>query len=80
MPPDIARECLTGARRTRDEHSFLLGRYPEEKHGQALVKDIPVGRMGQPEDVGYMVAFLASELAGYISGQVFILDGGRTFK
>ncbi|NPV71847.1 MAG: SDR family oxidoreductase [Firmicutes bacterium] len=36
--------------------------------------------MGQPEDVGYMVAFLASELAGYISGQVFILDGGRTFK
>lgn len=59
---------------------FLLGRYPGEKDRQALVRDIPVGRVGQPEDVGYMVAFLASDLAGYISGQVIILDGGRTFK
>lgn len=37
---------------------------------------IPFGRMGKPEDVAHMVAFLAGDGADYITGQVFCVDGG----
>jgi 3-oxoacyl-[acyl-carrier protein] reductase len=37
---------------------------------------IPVGRVGQPEDVAHLVAYLVSEGAGFISGQVIYLSGG----
>ena len=43
---------------------------------QEMVKQIPVGRLGTPEDVSQMVAFLASEATSYITGQVFHVDGG----
>ena len=48
--------------------------------GEKLVADarasIPVGRLGQPDDVAAAVAFLASEEAAYITGQVLCVDGG----
>lgn len=37
----------------------------------------PVGRTGAPEDIAALVAFLASEDAGFITGQVYTIDGGR---
>jgi 3-oxoacyl-[acyl-carrier protein] reductase len=40
------------------------------------LKNVPLGRLGQPEDVARAVAFLASEAAGYITGQVIRVDGG----
>lgn len=43
---------------------------------QAMLSTIPVGRAGNPEDVAAAVAFLASEEAGYITGQVLSVDGG----
>ena len=43
---------------------------------QAMLSTIPVGRAGTPEDVAAAVAFLASEEAGYITGQVLSVDGG----
>ena len=42
----------------------------------ALVKNIPLGRLGQPSDVASMVAFLASHESGYITGATFFVDGG----
>jgi 3-oxoacyl-[acyl-carrier protein] reductase len=41
------------------------------------LKLIPLGRWGQPEEVADVVAFLASEEAGYITGQAVLIDGGR---
>ncbi|MBN2104539.1 SDR family oxidoreductase [bacterium] len=41
-----------------------------------LISQIPLGRMGNPEEFGYFVAFLASERAGYVTGTSFQIDGG----
>ncbi|MDZ7789069.1 MAG: 3-oxoacyl-ACP reductase FabG [Xanthomonadales bacterium] len=41
-----------------------------------LLAAIPAGRFGQPEEVGALAAFLCSEAAGYINGQVIGVDGG----
>lgn len=43
-----------------------------------LQKQIPLGRLGNPQDVADAVLFLASEAAGYITGHVLTLDGGLT--
>ena len=48
---------------------------PEYRQWQAD-NEIPVGRYGEPEDVANLVCFLASPLAGYISGAVIPVDGG----
>ena len=43
---------------------------------EKMLTDIPLGRMGEPEDVANAVLFLASEQASYITGQVVNVDGG----
>lgn len=44
----------------------------------AMVKAVPMRRLGRPEDIGPAVAFLASEQAGYITGQTLSVSGGLT--
>ena len=47
-----------------------------DKAREALTSLIPLGRVGQPEDVAAAVAFLVSDRAAYITGQVLSVDGG----
>jgi 3-oxoacyl-[acyl-carrier protein] reductase len=42
-----------------------------------MVKSIPMKRLAEPADVGWAVRFLASEEAGYITGQTIVIDGGQ---
>lgn len=53
-------------------------RRTSEDIAREVVRTIPVGRMGTPEELGATVAFLASERAGYITGAVLQVDGGFT--
>jgi 3-oxoacyl-[acyl-carrier protein] reductase len=50
---------------------------PEEVR-QAYLASVPAGRMGTPDDIAYAVNFLASDHAGFITGQRIIVDGGRS--
>jgi NAD(P)-dependent dehydrogenase (short-subunit alcohol dehydrogenase family) len=40
----------------------------------------PAGRVGEPEDVGQLAVYLASDASSFVTGQVIVIDGGRTSK
>jgi len=49
-----------------------------EKVKASMLAQIPLKRFGSPEDVAGLAAFLASDAAGYITGQTFVVDGGMS--
>lgn len=59
------------------EAGFALARDPESARRDAVMRH-PVGRLGVPADVANTVAWLASNEAGYVTGQCFTIDGGLT--
>src|SRR5580658_1417363 len=61
------------------------GFIPVERHADvpdeirnAYLASVPAGRMGTPGDIAHAVSFLASEGAGFITGQRIVVDGGRS--
>lgn len=83
LMPDLARDGITinlvlpGSFLT----DRILGRAAGdpaviENLQKAAAQNIPVGRMGDPRELGDLVAFLASERASYITGAVYQVDGG----
>lgn len=53
----------------------MTSELPEEVKA-AMLKEIPLARFGQPEDIAQVVAFLASDASAYMTGQVLRVDGG----
>jgi 3-oxoacyl-[acyl-carrier protein] reductase len=47
---------------------------------KAILETIPLGRLGQPEEVAALACFLASDAAAYITGQTFAIDGGMVMS
>lgn len=55
-----------------------FGNFPDPAAARAEVeRKHPVGRLGTPDEIGALVAFLCSPLAGFISGTTVLIDGGR---
>lgn len=43
---------------------------------EAITAQVPMGRLGKPEEIGHLVSFLASEMAGYMTGATLNINGG----
>ena len=63
------------------------GWIPVERHADAQAEDlqrylaeVPVGRLGVPDDVAAIVSFLASDAAGFLTGQRITVNGGHTVE
>ncbi|MFN3685725.1 SDR family oxidoreductase [Salinarimonas sp.] len=85
---DAARDGVTinhllpGSIRTRRTDEYLAIRAAavggEDAAFSELVRDIPAARLGLPEEIAALCAYLASPLAGFVTGQTICIDGGRT--
>ena len=62
---------LPGLTRTPTIENFMAARYKE-----AIIKDTPLGRMAEPEEIAHAIAFLASEEASFITAAVIPVSGG----
>jgi NAD(P)-dependent dehydrogenase (short-subunit alcohol dehydrogenase family) len=52
--------------------------WKDEHYRRHLETTQPIGRIGQPDEIGYLALYLASTEASYVTGQTFIIDGGAT--
>ena len=68
----VQTEYLTS---TLESRAHSQGRSSDEVINETIL-GIPIGRMGKPEEVGDLVAFLGSERAAYLTGTSVVLDGG----
>jgi NAD(P)-dependent dehydrogenase (short-subunit alcohol dehydrogenase family) len=58
---------------------LLNVRYGEPEARRKLTATVPVGRLGRPEDVAALAAYLLSPWGDFVCGQAILVDGGRTF-
>jgi NAD(P)-dependent dehydrogenase (short-subunit alcohol dehydrogenase family) len=75
-PYNIRVNCLApGLIRTPLTARWLDTEHDKRAHYE---RNVPLGRIGLPQDCGGVAAFLASDAAAYITGQVLVVDGGLT--
>jgi 2-hydroxycyclohexanecarboxyl-CoA dehydrogenase len=75
---EIARDGITANTVCPGPTDTPLFRTQPERLQEALVKAVPMRRLGAPEDVAHAICFFASGQAGYITGQVLSVSGGLT--
>lgn len=63
----------------RNIKAGTLGNIYSESQVRKLIEKIPLKRLGTPEEVANVALFLCSDLSTYITGQIILVDGGRTF-
>ena len=74
-PDGITVNCVPPGRINSEQ--ILERLHPTEENRRAFIAaNIPIGFFGEPEDMAYLIAFLASPLARYITGEVIHVDGG----
>ncbi len=64
----------------RWERRAAVGGYDVGRDVARFISDIPMGRVGTPDEVANTILFLASEESGFITGAEIVVDGGRTAK
>ena len=70
------RECeLEGCASVALRHDPGL-RSEDPRQRAQLLAEIPLGRVGDPQDVAAVCAFLASDAAAYVTGSTYVVDGG----
>lgn len=52
----------------------------QESHDRHIIDSTPMGRCGRPEEVGDVIAFLATDAASYMTGSEIYVDGGWTAR
>ena len=80
---NIRCNCISPARvHTPFVDGFLSKNYPgkEAEMFEKLSKTQPIGRMGKPEEIGYLALYLCSNEASFITGTCLMVDGGYTAK
>ena len=60
--------------------NYINAQQDPEAAWEGLYRMHPVGRVGQPADVGRLAVFLAGDESAFVTGQVIVVDGGRTSK
>jgi NAD(P)-dependent dehydrogenase (short-subunit alcohol dehydrogenase family) len=52
--------------------------WKDEEYRHRLETTQPIGRVGQPDEIGYLALYLASDEASFVTGQIYVVDGGAT--
>jgi 3-oxoacyl-[acyl-carrier protein] reductase len=74
-PDGITVNCLPPGRINSEQTLTRL--HPTDENRRAFIAaNIPIGYFGEPDDMAYLIAFLASPLARYITGEIIHVDGG----
>jgi len=78
LAPDIRVNSIQPRTIETDLFQARYAHAPLEQ--EKLMNQIPLKRVGQPDDIANAIAFLASDWASYITGQILLIDGGRTYQ
>ena len=74
-PKNVRVNCIApGLVRT----DFARALWEDEKRSEGAPRDHPLRRIGEPDEIGGIAAFLASRAAAFMTGQIIVADGGVT--